>query len=109
MEFREPSWYSDTVFRLLEQHRVALCLHDMAGSTSGQIAIGPFVYVRFHGPQKYGGRYGDGMLAEWADWLAAQVRNGRAVYAYFNNDTGGHAPRDAVRLRDAIAIRLKAD
>jgi uncharacterized protein YecE (DUF72 family) len=108
MEFREPSWYTDAVFRLLEQHRVALCLHDMAGSTSGQIVVGPFVYVRFHGPQKYGGRYCDDMLADWARWLAHQARSGRAVYAYFNNDTGGHAPRDAVRLRDAVRASLKA-
>jgi uncharacterized protein YecE (DUF72 family) len=24
---------------------------------------------------------------------------GREVFAYFNNDVGGHAPRDAVKLR----------
>jgi uncharacterized protein YecE (DUF72 family) len=24
------------------------------------------------------------------------------VFAYFNNDIGGHAPRDAVRLREMI-------
>src|SRR4051812_16225792 len=103
IEFREPSWYTDEVFALLEEHRVALCLHDMAGSASGRMAIGPFVYVRFHGPQKYNGRYPDETLAAWAEWLADQSRGGRAAYAYFNNDMGGHAPRDAVRLRDAIA------
>ena len=75
----------------------------MAGSASGQLAIGPFVYVRFHGTQKYSGSYSDGALDEWADWLAERHRDGRPVYVYFNNDTGGHAPRDAVRLRDRIA------
>jgi uncharacterized protein YecE (DUF72 family) len=25
------------------------------------------------------------------------------VFAYFNNDSGGHAPRDAVRLRQKIS------
>jgi hypothetical protein len=30
------------------------------------------------------------------------------VFAYFNNDTAGHAPRDAVRLRDRIHVRLDA-
>jgi uncharacterized protein YecE (DUF72 family) len=28
------------------------------------------------------------------------------IYAYFNNDAGGHAPRDAARLREAIEARL---
>ena len=107
VEFREPSWYATEIFQLLERYRVALCLHDMAGSASERIAVGPFVYVRFHGVQKYAGRYSDDVLEGWAEWLASQARSGRAVYAYFNNDVGGHAPRDAARLRTAISsVRL---
>ena len=106
IEFRDPSWYGDASLDLLRRHRVTLCLHDMAGSASPRIAIGPFVYVRFHGTQKYGGRYGDDALDDWAEWLAMRAREGLRVYAYFNNDTGGHAPRDAARLRSAIALRL---
>ena len=44
------------------------------------------------------------MLESWAAWFAPHVRNGRAIYAYFNNDVGGHAPRDAMRLRKLMAI-----
>jgi uncharacterized protein YecE (DUF72 family) len=106
IEFREPSWYADEVLSLMARHRAALCLHDMRGSESGQRAVGPFVYVRFHGPQKYGGRYPDATITNWAEWLADRMKDGRRVFAYFNNDTGGHAPRDAVRLRDAIAARI---
>ena len=105
IEFRDPSWYSEEVFALLKRYRVALCLHDMAGSTSGKKAVGPFVYARFHGVQKYSGRYADRTLEEWADWLAERAAAGVPVFAYFNNDTGGHAPRDAERLRSAIAQR----
>jgi uncharacterized protein YecE (DUF72 family) len=106
IEFREPSWYSDEVFARLERHKVALCLHDMNGSATGKLPVGPFVYVRFHGPQKYNGRYSDEVLEEWAEWLAGRSRAGVPIYAYFNNDTGGHAPRDACRLREAIDARL---
>ena len=31
---------------------------------------------------------------------------GQSVFAYFNNDTGGHAPRDAVRLREKLQQAL---
>src|SRR5688572_3233320 len=62
VEFRDTSWYEDRVFDLLQRYRVALCLHDMGGSATGRIAVGPFVYVRFHGTQRYGGRYGDDEL-----------------------------------------------
>src|SRR5436190_1130824 len=37
-----------------------------------------------------------------AAWLRDRLRSGIDVYAYFNNDVGGHAPRDAVRLRRMI-------
>src|SRR5438445_9676038 len=89
IEFREPSWYSDEVFALLERHHVALCLHHMAGSASGRLRVGPFIYVRFHGAShhgRYGGRYNDDALESWAEWLAPHIRDGVAVYAYFNND-----------------------
>jgi uncharacterized protein YecE (DUF72 family) len=102
VEFREPSWYRDDVFALLERHHVALCLHDMHGSASGREDAGPFVYVRFHGTEQYSGSYPDEHLQRWADWLAERVRGGKRVYAYFNNDVGGHAPRDAMRLRDMM-------
>jgi uncharacterized protein YecE (DUF72 family) len=107
VEFRDPSWYDNRVFALLEDHNVALCLHDMHGSATDRIVIGPFVYVRFHGgTQKYGGRYEDRRLDEWAAWLAGRAKAGLDVFAFFNNDTGGHAPRDAVRLRSSIDGRL---
>jgi uncharacterized protein YecE (DUF72 family) len=107
VEFRDASWYVDRVYALLERHRVAMCLHDMHGSATERLVVGPSVYVRFHfGTAKYGGRYDDRRLADWADWLAERARERRDVFAYFNNDVGGHAPRDAVRLRERLQDRL---
>jgi uncharacterized protein YecE (DUF72 family) len=100
IEFRDPTWYVDEVFDLLSRYRAALCLHDMAGSPTGRRLVGPFVYLRLHGPQRYAGRYSDHALESWAEWCANRSRQGVPVYAYFNNDAGGHAPRDALRLRE---------
>jgi uncharacterized protein YecE (DUF72 family) len=108
MEFRDPSWYDDRVLALLDRYQVTLCLHDMKGSATDRIAIGPFVYVRFHGVEQHGGGYGDYQLDAWSDWLAARAASGVDVYAYFNNDIGGHAPRDAIRLRQRLQRRLAA-
>jgi len=103
IEFREPTWYSPEIRTLMEKYRVALCLHDMPGSATGRNRLGPFVYVRFHGAtSKYGGGYSSERLRGWANWLNAQRDAGCDVYAYFNNDVGGHAPRDAVTLRQAL-------
>ena len=103
VEFREPSWYDDRVYALLQRHRVAMCLHDMQGSAAPRLAIGPLIYVRFHGSTKYSGRYSDERLDDWAEWLAPHAARGMKLFAYFNNDAHGHAPRDAKRLRDRIS------
>jgi uncharacterized protein YecE (DUF72 family) len=107
IEFREPTWYADGVKRMLERYGVALCLHDMRGSATERERIGPFVYVRFHGASgHYSGGYSDERLAGWADWLHARRAEGLDVYAYFNNDVGGHAPRNAVTLRRLLEERV---
>jgi uncharacterized protein YecE (DUF72 family) len=107
MEFRDPTWYTDAVFAALERSGVSLCLHDMQGSATGMRRVGPFVYVRFHGAgdAKYGGAYSDRRLDGWAAWLDEQRAAGTDVYAYFNNDVGGHAPRNAVTLRRFLESR----
>lgn len=110
VEFRDPRAYDGPLLDLLGRYGISLCLHDMQGSRTPRVAIGPFLYVRFHGTTRYGGRYPDEHLAEWAEWMRAVHGAGRDVFVYFNNDTGGHAPRDAVRIRalldrDQMAVR----
>ena len=103
VEFRDPSWYDRRIEALMERFRVSLCLHDMTSSATGRKRVGPLVYVRFHGATtKYGGGYSEERLRSWADWLNVQRDEGSDVYAYFNNDVGGHAPRDAVTLRRLV-------
>jgi uncharacterized protein YecE (DUF72 family) len=107
-EFREPSWYDDTVFALLERHGASFCAHDMPGSVSPRMAVGPVAYLRFHGGlSKYYGRYPEERLLEWADWIAQQARSGRAVWTYFNNDPEAHAIDDARTLRAMVRQALR--
>jgi uncharacterized protein YecE (DUF72 family) len=108
IEFRDRSWYAPEVYELLQQHGVALCLHDMAGSTSPTEPVGPFVYLRMHGSgARYGGRYRDAVLAAWAERLSGWAGAGRGCWVYFNNDVGGHAPRDALRLREMLGLPVR--
>lgn len=107
-EFREPSWYTDTVFEVLDRHGASFCAHDMPGSVSPRLAVGRVAYLRFHGGlSKYYGRYPDDRLLEWADWIAQQARSGRAVWAYFNNDPEAHAIADAQTLRAMVRQALR--
>jgi uncharacterized protein YecE (DUF72 family) len=106
IEFRDASWYRPAIFALLEEGGVALCLHDMSGSATRPEPTGPFVYVRFHGASgRYRGGYSGQKLSGWADRMAEWAAEGLPVFAYFNNDAGAHAVRDAQRLREMVARR----
>lgn len=104
LEFRHPSWYDDRVFDALSAHGVAFCVSDHHHAPAPWIATAPFVYVRGHGP---GGRYKDSYpeaaLDRWASHLEAWMREGRDVFAYFDNDIGCAAPGDAQRLKAKLA------
>jgi uncharacterized protein YecE (DUF72 family) len=102
-EFREPSWYCDEVFALLERHGASFCAHDMPGSQSPRRAVGPIAYLRFHGGlSKYYGRYSDGALLFCTYCFVGNARGGRPVWAYFNNDPEAHAIDDAQTLRAMV-------
>ncbi|GAB6062593.1 DUF72 domain-containing protein [Deferrisoma palaeochoriense] len=76
-----------------------LVVHDHAAGGSAREVTGPFAYLRFHGPGGgYRGEYGVEGLRPWARWIKTVLGQGLEVYAYFNNDAGGAAPRDAARL-----------
>ena len=107
-EFRDKSWYVPETIELLERHGVSFCAHDMIGSESDRIAVGPVAYVRFHGAgAKYWGRYSDPVLLGWSDWIVAQARAGRSVWCYFNNDIDAHAIDDAQTLRAMVAQAVR--
>jgi uncharacterized protein YecE (DUF72 family) len=99
-EFRDQSWMVEEVFQLLEERGTSFCTHDMQGMEVSRLAIGPLAYVRFHGTgEKYRGSYSEPTLRSWWRWMEEQVRKGKELYVYFNNDAEAHAPHDALLLK----------
>ncbi|HIW29554.1 MAG TPA: DUF72 domain-containing protein [Candidatus Luteococcus avicola] len=102
VEFRHPSWHCDEVFSLLERHRAVYVVTSGAGLPCVLRATHPLVYVRFHGPDErwlYGGSYSDDSMGWWSDRFREWTAQGHSVHAYFNNDGGGNAVRNARTLR----------
>jgi len=104
VEFRHPGWYTRDTYRMLDGHGAAVCLHDIRESATAQPNDAAFVYVRRHGPRKYSGGYTTHQLRHDARQIEGWSEQGRAVFAYFNNDLGGHAPRDAMRLQELLGV-----
>jgi uncharacterized protein YecE (DUF72 family) len=106
IEIRDKRWYGRRLSGMLDEAGVALCLHDMSGSAPAPQRVGPLVYVRFHGTgERYGGGYSSQRLTAWADRMGAWSEQEWPVWAYFNNDIGGHAVRDAERLGSILRRR----
>lgn len=107
VEFRDPSWHRDEVFALLEERGAAYCVMSGANLPCILRVTGPFVYVRLHGPDTshlYGGSYSEDDLRWWADRIREWSGAGRDVWAYFNNDGGGNAVRNADTLRGLLGV-----
>ncbi len=58
-------------------------------------------YLRFHyGSRGRRGNYSERELREWAQRVARWSEEGE-LFAYFNNDWEGFAPKNATRLRES--------
>jgi uncharacterized protein YecE (DUF72 family) len=103
-EFRHPSWFTEETYALLRRHRVALVIgdHPERPFQTHEMTTG-WTYVRFHyGHRGRRGNYSDRELDEWARRIASW-RAEIEVYAYFNNDWGGIAPRNARSLATRLS------
>jgi uncharacterized protein YecE (DUF72 family) len=103
-EFRHPSWFVDDVFSLLLDHQVAVVIADRPdlGPLQNDRLTADFVYVRFHhGSRGRRGNYSPSELEGWAARIRRWARE-REVWAYFNNDWEGFAPKNAEALRQLL-------
>ena len=101
-EFRHAAWYREDILRLLDAYGAAVVEHDLLDVRPPR-PTGRFRYLRFHGAtQKYASGYGRRALAPHAKDLAAWRDAGGEAWVFFNNDLGGHAPRDALELADLM-------
>lgn len=104
LEFRDPSWFCEDIYRLLRQYGVALCQFDLAGFESPPVVTAGLVYLRLHGPDEaYAGSYDQAALRVWAGRLQVWERAGREVYVFFDNDQDASAVLNALALRQLVS------
>lgn len=104
-EFRHETWVDDEVFTTLQRCAVACTavLQDWKDWPILPEPVGSFVYVRFHGNKiLYTSGYSKKELEEWAIKMREWLKEGKDVYAYFNNDAAGFAVPNAKSLKELI-------
>lgn len=90
-EFRNPSWFNDDVFGILDKYGCTLCIVSGPGSVPGIIKnISDTAYIRFHGEGSwYNDNYSDETLQGWRNRLTES--GAINLFAYFNNDMNAYA------------------
>ncbi|MGH3132160.1 MAG: DUF72 domain-containing protein [Gaiellaceae bacterium] len=102
-EFRHASWFVPEVEMLLREHGVALVIGDHPERPFQTLArTAGWTFVRFHRGRGRDGNYAPRQLETWSERLRGWCADGD-VYAYFNDDWGGHAIEEAIRLRELIS------
>lgn len=104
LEFRDRSCFGSEMLRVLRRHRAALVISHSSRYPLPEVSpTSDFMYFRFHGPKEmFASGYTDAELRHWANTMRAFLNRRSDVYAYFNNDAGGHAPRDAQALSQLL-------
>lgn len=102
VEFRHPSWHTPEVYQTLGARAVALCIPVGGRVRPDLVTTAPFAYIRMHSGEGEGGGFTGEQVEWWAGRIDALARSGKDCYVYFNNDPGGHAPRDALALLDLL-------
>ena len=97
LEFRHKSWWNPKVFDALQQNGVIFCSCSAPNLPDELICTSSEIYVRFHGPEKwYRHDYQEAELAAWVERIRRCDCD--RVWAYFNNDYGANAVRNAKLL-----------
>ena len=104
VEFRAECWGETPVRPLLEELGAAYVNVDSPHERPPGWVTGPRAYIRLHGR---GGMYTSDYSLEALYETAATARHladqgAKEIYIFFNNDVGGHAPKNALSLQEML-------
>lgn len=104
LEFRHPSWLEQPAIDLLQQHQVAMVISNSGNRFPySEVVTSPNVYLRYHGPEAlYNSGYETSLLKQEAAKIEQWLDKGKTVWAFFNNDMGGHAYPNAIYLWEVL-------
>lgn len=104
IEFREKSWFNDSVYEVLRNHHITYCiLSAPEGLPEDVVTTSKTAYLRFHGKSTwYNYEYSDEELRTWKDRLN-KLKNVNQIFIYFNNDHQAYAVKNARTLKQMLS------
>ncbi len=126
-EFRNASWFEggnqEETLDFLRAHRLPYVAVDMPQGHKSSVppvaeATADLAVVRFHGrsdkwtsrdiQEKFGYRYSDEELAEWAPKLRSLAAAANSTHVLMNNCLGDYAQRNAATLMDLLGADVES-
>lgn len=107
VEFRDPSWLRDEVFRLLERYKVAYVVVDEPLLPPLIAVTARFAYVRWHGRGSrpwYNYHYSWEELEPWVERLRELMSRAEVVYGYFNNHFHAYAVSNCLMMLKMLGM-----
>lgn len=102
VEFRHPSWWREETWKALKDVGIVGVTVMAPRLPPDFVITGEVVYLRFHGKTRwYRDPFEEADLLPYVEKIR-EIRP-RRVFAYFNNDVGGHAPRNARTFLELLA------
>ncbi len=103
LEVRHPSWFLEESIGLMKKHGITLVFSQADQFPYDEEITAKDIYLRFHGPTAlYSSSYSDQILEDYAEKFASWAEEGHEVWAFFNNDIGGHALNNAKKLQELV-------
>lgn len=104
VEVRNKTWINDSFFNILAQYGIIFVIADSGDRYPYYEAVtADEVYLRFHGrEQLYASDYNEADLRLYAERIINWLAEGKAIWAFFNNDYNGFAVKNAKRLIELI-------
>ena len=103
LEFRDPSWFNSQAYDLMKEYNVAFCIYKLGNFQSPEEITSDFIYVRYHGSVALGaGLYNKEEISRFANDIRGYLKQGKEVFAYFNNDQAGFAVQNAIELKQIL-------
>lgn len=106
-EFRHESWFREDIYKTLKDNNLCLCIAEAPNVPHTEVLTSDFIYIRFHGSiDRYSSNYSSKELREVAAKAKKWLQSRGALYAFFNNDAHGYAPKNAVSFKKLLSKAL---
>src|SRR5271165_3234761 len=100
-EFRHESWFTDEVYRALQERNAALCIAETEKLSTPEVRTADFIYFRFRQPS-----YAAEGLKKLGDRIERCVADGLESYAFFKHEEDPQSPLNAVELLSSVRKKL---